>query len=56
MILPIHLRTDNRLRLRKTTGDEKYYAPLERQEHSLFRMILFSIYTPFRKLWLFLTP
>ncbi|KAL7282085.1 hypothetical protein ACG7TL_003554 [Trametes sanguinea] len=34
-------------RLRKTTGDDKYYAPLEHQEHSLFRMILFSCSTPF---------
>ena len=27
--------------------NEKYYAPIERQQRSLFGMILFSIYTPF---------
>ncbi|KAI0771478.1 MFS general substrate transporter [Trametes elegans] len=37
-------------KLRKTTGDEQYYAPLERQEHSLFHMILFSCSTPFKLL------
>ena len=35
-------------RLRKIES-EKYYAPIEVQKHSLFHMILFSIYTPFSK-------
>ncbi|KAI9001160.1 MFS general substrate transporter [Trametes punicea] len=47
--VPVILKRKAR-RLRKTTGDEKYYAPLEHQEHSLFRMILFSCYTPFKLL------
>ncbi|EIW61904.1 MFS general substrate transporter [Trametes versicolor FP-101664 SS1] len=34
--------------LRKSTGDKKYYAPLEQQEFSLFHMILFSCLTPFK--------
>ncbi|KAI0366395.1 MFS general substrate transporter [Pilatotrama ljubarskyi] len=38
-------------KLRKTTGDKNYYAPIEHQEHSLFRMILFSCYTPFKLLF-----
>ncbi|KAI0630260.1 MFS general substrate transporter [Trametes polyzona] len=37
-------------KLRKSTGNEKYYAPLERQEHSLARMILNSCSTPFKLL------
>lgn len=36
--------------LRKSTGDKKYYAPLEQQEFSLFHMILFSCLTPFSEL------
>ncbi|KAI0676809.1 MFS general substrate transporter [Trametes maxima] len=38
-------------KLRKTTGNDKYYAPIERQEKSLFRMILFSCRTPFELLF-----
>ncbi|EIW63416.1 MFS general substrate transporter [Trametes versicolor FP-101664 SS1] len=37
-------------KLRKTTGDNRYYAPLERSEDSLARMILFSCSTPFKLL------
>ncbi|OSC99125.1 MFS general substrate transporter [Trametes coccinea BRFM310] len=47
--VPVILKRKAR-RLRKTTGDDKYYAPLEHQEHSLFRMILFSCSTPFKLL------
>ncbi|KAI0334806.1 MFS general substrate transporter [Cubamyces sp. BRFM 1775] len=47
--VPVILKHKAR-KLRKSSGDEKYYAPLERQEHSLFRMVLFSIYTPFQLL------
>ncbi|RDX53096.1 MFS general substrate transporter [Lentinus brumalis] len=36
-------------KLRKA-ANEKYYAPIEVQEHSLFHMILFSISTPFKLL------
>ena len=31
----------------RKAGDDKWRAPLEIQEHSLFHMVLFSIYTPF---------
>jgi len=34
-------------RLRKKTGDDRYYAPIERQQKSLSRMILLSCYVPF---------
>ncbi|KAI0829409.1 MFS general substrate transporter [Trametes gibbosa] len=37
-------------RLRKSTGDEKWYAPIERQEYKLVRMILNSCRTPFELL------
>ncbi|KAI0939121.1 hypothetical protein AcV5_000624 [Taiwanofungus camphoratus] len=37
-------------RLRKETGNEKYYAPLDRRETSIARAILFSCYTPFELL------
>lgn len=39
-----HYLVTNRLR---KAGDDKCRAPLEIQEHSLFHMVLFSIYTPF---------
>ncbi|KAI0637769.1 MFS general substrate transporter [Trametes polyzona] len=48
--VPVILKRKAR-KLRKATGDDKYYAPLERQEHSLFRMILISCYTPFQLLF-----
>ncbi|KAI9063366.1 MFS general substrate transporter [Trametes sanguinea] len=47
--VPVILKRKAR-RLRKTTGDDRYYAPLEHQEHSLVRMILFSCSTPFKLL------
>lgn len=34
-------------RLRKETGDEKYWAPLDRREGSLAHAIMVSCYTPF---------
>ncbi|KZT01401.1 MFS general substrate transporter [Laetiporus sulphureus 93-53] len=37
-------------RVRKETGDEKYWAPLDRRERSLFHAILFNCYTPFELL------
>ncbi|KIJ64167.1 hypothetical protein HYDPIDRAFT_175592 [Hydnomerulius pinastri MD-312] len=37
-------------RLRKTTGDDKYYAPLDRIEGSLASAILVSCYKPFQLL------
>ncbi|OBZ71923.1 putative drug/proton antiporter YHK8 [Grifola frondosa] len=37
-------------RLRKETGDSRYFAPIEHQKHSLVKMLLFSIYTPFELL------
>ncbi|KAH9947262.1 MFS general substrate transporter [Amylocystis lapponica] len=46
---PILLKWKAR-RLRKETGDDKYYAPLERQDKSVWRGILFSCYTPFQLL------
>lgn len=36
-------------RLRKSTGDEKWWAPLDRQEYNLVGMILHSCRTPFGK-------
>jgi hypothetical protein len=36
-------------RLRESTGDPKFYAPLDRREGTLASAILFSCYTPFRK-------
>lgn len=36
-------------RLRKSTGDPKFFAPLDRREGSLTSSILISCYTPFRK-------
>ncbi|KAL1939904.1 hypothetical protein VTO73DRAFT_9604 [Trametes versicolor] len=47
--VPVILKRKAR-KLRKTTGDSRYYAPLEHQEHSLARMILFSCSTPFKLL------
>ncbi|KZT12708.1 MFS transporter [Laetiporus sulphureus 93-53] len=37
-------------RLRKETGNDKYWAPLDRREGSIGHMILTSIYTPFKLL------
>lgn len=34
-------------KLRKEKGDDKYWAPLDREEKSVGRAILFSCYTPF---------
>ena len=34
-------------RLRKTTGDARYYAPLDLQEISMLRAVMISCYTPF---------
>ena len=34
-------------RLRKTTGDSRYYAPLDVQEISMLRAVMISCYTPF---------
>lgn len=51
-VLPLwpRCRADVPTSLRKSTGDKKYYAPLEQQEYSLFHMILFSCLTPFSEL------
>lgn len=34
-------------KLRKETGDDKYWAPLDRHDKSLTESLLMSIYTPF---------
>ncbi|EMD41088.1 hypothetical protein CERSUDRAFT_111661 [Gelatoporia subvermispora B] len=44
---PIILKRKAR-RLRKQTGDDRYYAPIERQDKSVYRMILLSCYVPFK--------
>ncbi|KAH9928371.1 MFS general substrate transporter [Fomitopsis serialis] len=36
------------VKLRKTSGDDRYWAPLDRREKSLSRSILESIYVPFQ--------
>ncbi|OSX60466.1 hypothetical protein POSPLADRAFT_1075116 [Postia placenta MAD-698-R-SB12] len=38
-------------KLRKETGDEKYWAPLDRREGSLAHAIMVSCYTPFKLLF-----
>ncbi|TFY71767.1 hypothetical protein EVG20_g1225 [Dentipellis fragilis] len=38
-------------RLRKATGDEKYYAPIERKSKDIFRAILISCSKPFQLLF-----
>ncbi|TBU32157.1 MFS transporter [Dichomitus squalens] len=48
--VPVILKRKAR-RLRQT-DNPKWRAPIEKQEHSLFRMIMFSIYTPFKLLLL----
>ncbi|KAI0721913.1 MFS transporter [Cerioporus squamosus] len=47
--VPVILKHKAR-KLRKVEN-EKYFAPIEVQEHSLFHMILFSISTPFKLLF-----
>ncbi|CDO74082.1 hypothetical protein BN946_scf185043.g132 [Trametes cinnabarina] len=47
--VPVILKRKAR-KLRKTTGDDRYFAPLEHQQHNLFHMILFSCSTPFKLL------
>ncbi|RPD61966.1 MFS transporter [Lentinus tigrinus ALCF2SS1-7] len=47
--VPVILKHKAR-KLRKAES-EKYYAPIEVQKHSLFRMIMFSVYTPFKLLF-----
>ncbi|PCH42083.1 MFS general substrate transporter [Wolfiporia cocos MD-104 SS10] len=42
------LRKTKAARVHKETGDEKYWAPLDRRERSLFQSILFNCYTPFK--------
>ncbi|KZT74445.1 MFS general substrate transporter [Daedalea quercina L-15889] len=37
-------------KLRKQTGNDKYWAPLDRREGSMMHKIMLSIYTPFRLL------
>lgn len=37
-------------KLRKTTGDHRYWAPLDRRPHSLTHSILISCYVPFELL------
>jgi MFS family permease len=37
-------------RLRKTTGDDKYYALMERQERSILTVLKYHSYTPFKLL------
>ncbi|KAL6306779.1 major facilitator superfamily domain-containing protein [Sparassis latifolia] len=44
---PLLLKSKAR-RMRKETGNDKYYAPLDRREQSIFNAILFSCYTPFQ--------
>lgn len=36
-----------RHRVRKSTGDSRYYAPLDRRETTLMHAIAMSCYTPF---------
>jgi hypothetical protein len=38
-------------RLRKETGDQRYYAPMEKENISLLRLTIISCYRPFRE-WL----
>ncbi|OCH93586.1 MFS general substrate transporter [Obba rivulosa] len=45
--VPIILKRKAR-RLRKKTGDDRYHAPIEREEKSLSHMILLSCYVPFK--------
>ncbi|KAH9890572.1 MFS general substrate transporter [Cubamyces lactineus] len=47
--VPVILRR-KAIKLRKTTGDQGYYAPIEHQECSLFHMIMFNICTLFKLL------
>ncbi|KAJ8593269.1 MFS general substrate transporter [Rhizopogon salebrosus TDB-379] len=47
--VPVVLKKKAR-RLRKSTGDPKFYAPLDRQEGSLTSAILVSCYKPFQLL------
>ncbi|GBE89555.1 Efflux pump atB [Sparassis crispa] len=44
---PLLLQSKAR-RVRKETGDDKYYAPLDRRERSILSAMLFSCYTPFK--------
>ncbi|KAI0723437.1 MFS transporter [Earliella scabrosa] len=46
--VPVILK--HKARRLRNAGDDKCRAPLEIQEHSLFHMVLFSIYTPFKLL------
>lgn len=36
-------------RIRKATGDERYYAPLDRRDVTMLRAVVISCYTPFSK-------
>ena len=36
-------------RLRKETGDQRYYAPMEKDNLSLLRLTIISCYRPFRE-------
>lgn len=47
--VPVILKKKAR-RLRESTGDPKFYAPLDRREGTLVSAILFSCYTPFQLL------
>ncbi|KAG1744317.1 major facilitator superfamily domain-containing protein [Suillus occidentalis] len=47
--VPVILKKKAR-RLRESTGDPKFYAPLDRREGTLASAILFSCYTPFQLL------
>ncbi|KAJ6625787.1 major facilitator superfamily domain-containing protein [Mycena sp. CBHHK59/15] len=46
---PVLLKRKAR-RLRKTTGDDSYWAPLDRRTTSITRSLLLSCYTPFKLL------
>ena len=41
--------TDFHHRLRKETGDQRYYAPMERENTSLLQLTIISCYRPFRE-------
>ncbi|KAJ3544006.1 hypothetical protein NM688_g5793 [Phlebia brevispora] len=39
-------------RLRKATGDDRYWAPLDRRQHSMLHAMVLSCYVPFKLLFL----
>jgi hypothetical protein len=48
-VLPIRRSSTVRRRLRKETGDLRYYAPLEAQPKSIAQTVMISCYKPFRE-------